>query len=1042
MANGRLRTIRHTGPAKQSGAVLLVFILVMMAGASYMLVSRLNEYSHEYKRKSTTEIALNQAKQALLSYAMNYPELRSSAAKGPGFLPCPAQNETGDPTSGCAVSTGTTLGRLPYKILGLADLRESGGDLLWYAVSDNYKNTLPNTTILNSETPGLLSVDGANDIVAVIIAPGSPVADQNNRPGNDKADYLEGINADSDASTYVSSGAGEFNDRLITITRQELMAVAEQRVINEIRAVMEGYRAQNGAFPWLTSFTDPKADILGTYTGAHDGSGNSTSLVDSSAEFIDWQIKAGDVVRNLSDGSVATVSGVVSATTLNLTGFALGVDNDFDNGDEYIIYSALDGTADLSSNNLLLVDANMNFIALGLTPGDIVDKFDGTDKSNMSSGVITSVSEDRLTLGALNGAAVNSFSPGDTYLIRSNRGRASGPADSLNLIDADKDFNLMGVQAGDLLVNLTDGSMGRVESVAGSTTLVMGQMYHGIDNDFDPGDSYYLPRYNTDNVSTAGLLSLHQDNEHFRTDFSIDWDLSAASVGGPVVTALFPHPVYTADLAGKVQSSAGGTGTAFVSIDSGQCVWTMENVAECSGVYQDPAFPVQGTVTSGNNTDTLNDANADFVTTAIKRGDIVRNFDDEIATGISGTASSGTDDLILRDTSKNFNTLGIIPYHHLIHNTSAGGTRGLIVEVIDNNTLRLAGFAGRAPISFVQGNNYTIYSPQLAVVSGVNSATQLTTARVTATAPDFDVDGGGFQEFYQINVATGLTPTRVVDSFTFPGTRLFDAGANFSDIQPGDIVENLVDNAFGIITSVDAVNDELQAQLYASDGTTRSFNAGENYRIYYNHDVVFRRYEFRTRFTGSVSANVYSSAQQRQRTICIGYGTGCAVLSAAETIPQQETAVVIRDFDGNGNEVANIDVSVPAAGSSGSIRITGIDYYPAESNTELPGWLLHNKWHQYLYTAYSGGLAPGAAGNCVPGTSCLNLSIQRPNGIDPVVDIEGLVVMAAGRPLSAQDRITGAVSDYFEAANSVPNLFYEQNEITSLFNDRLRFVTP
>ena len=204
---------------KQSGAVLLAFMLILITGTSYLLLNRLNNYTSN-ARDTETQMALLEAKKALLSYAMNYPELRNSTEKGPGFLPCPAQNETGDPALGCAVSTGTSLGRLPYKILGLSDLRESGSELLWYAVSDNFKNTLPNSTVLNSETPGLISVDSVNDIVAVIIAPGPPVAAQNTRPSINKSDYLEGINADSDASTFVTISTGEFNDRLITITRQ------------------------------------------------------------------------------------------------------------------------------------------------------------------------------------------------------------------------------------------------------------------------------------------------------------------------------------------------------------------------------------------------------------------------------------------------------------------------------------------------------------------------------------------------------------------------------------------------------------------------------------------------------------------------------------------------------------------------------------------------------------------------------------------------------------------------------------------------------
>ncbi|MCZ6526604.1 MAG: hypothetical protein O6928_08670, partial [Gammaproteobacteria bacterium] len=56
----------------QKGAALLVFMLIILTGASYMLISRLNENSLQYIRDTSTETALSQAKQALLFYAMNY----------------------------------------------------------------------------------------------------------------------------------------------------------------------------------------------------------------------------------------------------------------------------------------------------------------------------------------------------------------------------------------------------------------------------------------------------------------------------------------------------------------------------------------------------------------------------------------------------------------------------------------------------------------------------------------------------------------------------------------------------------------------------------------------------------------------------------------------------------------------------------------------------------------------------------------------------------------------------------------------------------
>src|SRR3990172_8283891 len=92
---------------KQSGAVLLAFMLILVTGTSYLLLNRLNNYS-TYARDTETQIALLEAKKALLSYAMNYPELRSPTEKGPGFLPCPDQNNDGNPTN-CGTSATTTM---------------------------------------------------------------------------------------------------------------------------------------------------------------------------------------------------------------------------------------------------------------------------------------------------------------------------------------------------------------------------------------------------------------------------------------------------------------------------------------------------------------------------------------------------------------------------------------------------------------------------------------------------------------------------------------------------------------------------------------------------------------------------------------------------------------------------------------------------------------------------------------------------------------------------------------------------------------------
>jgi len=1028
----------HNSHKQQSGAVVLAFMLILVTGTSYLLLNRLNNYSSN-ARDTETQIALLEAKKALLSYAMNYPELRNNAEKGPGFLPCPAQNETGDPASGCAVSTGTTLGRLPYKILGLSDFRESGGELLWYAVSDNYKNTQSNDTVINSETPGLLSVDGGNDIVAVIISPGSPVVSQDSRPSINKSDYLEDVNANNDAATFATSGAGEFNDRVITITRQELMAVVEQRVINEIRAVLTNYFNDYVAYPWMATFADPKADSR-RLMGTHSGNADSASLVDDSKEFVNMGIKEGDVVLNITDGSFGIVDTdpiTPDTDTLTFTGLQFGSDNDFDTDDVYIVYKDITGMASGGSTGLKLVDTTADFKELGITVGDIVENTTDTG----SSGMIYSVSTNEIVVTALSGGAVNAFSSGDGYRIRSNVGRATGGS-TTSLIDTSKDFVQMGIQTGDLVVNLTDGSSGTVSAVA-TNTLSLNSLNFGSDNSFATNDYYYLPRYNTDSNTREGLLSFHETGKHFKTGFSVDWNITSANgaVVSTITNAGSPNATYVADLASKVQTSAGTLGTLTIDVDNGWCIWSGVDIADCQGSYDDDNFPVLGIVTSGVNTSTLTDANADFTITAVKRGDIVENYDDEVAFGVSGTATAGSGGTTLEDTSKNFNSLGIVPYYHLLHKTSSPAGRALITGIVDSDTLTITAFNGQPDVSFSSGDTYTIYTPQRVVVTGVNSSTQLTTSRLTASAPDFDYNAGGtaaiYPEFYQIKIGTGSL-TGTADALSI-GALLVDLTADFSEIEVNDIIENTTDGSFGTVSAWTGTT--ITATLYDSSGATTSFDPGDTYVIYFDHDVHTRRYEFQPQYSGTV--RTYGLSGERKRDVCLGYDSDCSVLGSPVTIPPHTTPIVtIRDYDVNNIEISNVSVAIPSS-ISGSIRITDLDYYLHEENDELPEWFVKNKWHQLIYVAYSADYIPGGANDCVTNGNCVTLQVQRPSGNLIYNDREALV-MVAGRQLSSQDRSDAilGILNYFENANADNDLVFDKSNITDNFNDQISVIAP
>ncbi|MDE2311014.1 MAG: hypothetical protein KGL01_09335, partial [Betaproteobacteria bacterium] len=181
---------------KQHGAALIVMLVIMIIGSIAFLVSSLSSSALQIARDKTTAAALAQAKDALIGYAISVQISFSNSSNQPrpGELPCPDTTNDGSSDTPCL----NVIGRLPWKTLGLPDLRDGSGERLWYAVSTNFKNysrtscnltATPPTGCLNSDTKGTISVfasdgtqlndgGGSTGVVAVIIAPGDVLTRQ------------------------------------------------------------------------------------------------------------------------------------------------------------------------------------------------------------------------------------------------------------------------------------------------------------------------------------------------------------------------------------------------------------------------------------------------------------------------------------------------------------------------------------------------------------------------------------------------------------------------------------------------------------------------------------------------------------------------------------------------------------------------------------------------------------------------------------------------------------------------------------------------
>lgn len=237
------RNWRHNPYQSQRGQIILSVVLVMGLAISASLYGVVRARHTTLEENAQTDRALALAKEALVSYASG----RGSTTR-PGELPCPDTDN-----SGIGAGCFTYIGRLPWKTLGMSDVRDGSGERLWYAVSSNFKSS-PAVIPLNSNTSGQLTVTGiapANNVIAIVFAPGMAVAGQSRSSpnANSVAHYLDGENANGDMIFARYDLNSTFNDRLLAITSEMFFPAVEMRVARELRSALNVYYASQRRFP-------------------------------------------------------------------------------------------------------------------------------------------------------------------------------------------------------------------------------------------------------------------------------------------------------------------------------------------------------------------------------------------------------------------------------------------------------------------------------------------------------------------------------------------------------------------------------------------------------------------------------------------------------------------------------------------------------------------------------------------------------------------------------------------------------------------------
>lgn len=344
MGISRMPPARH----RQRGMAMLALVVLITLVSTYAVSDALTRINAQVKieRENLSRQSMKEAKAALIGWSVAQAWATNSNDQ-PGSLPCPDVNndglsDTNDMTGNACISQ---VGRLPWRTLKSADLRDSSGEILWYALSTNFRK-YNGVTVINSDTQGLLTLydDQANNTtptlsgaVAILIAPGQAVAGQTRDQSsaaalNNAANYLEGRNSGASGNytttpqsplTYPDS----FNDQLLPITQSDLLSVVEpavaSRIERDVKPYINDYYTQWGAFPFPSIFASPNPGTSGsgttraqsTYLGSTTATTGGLLPITASATYT-WSAPGtpvaltGGIAGSITGVSCSAVSGV------------------------------------------------------------------------------------------------------------------------------------------------------------------------------------------------------------------------------------------------------------------------------------------------------------------------------------------------------------------------------------------------------------------------------------------------------------------------------------------------------------------------------------------------------------------------------------------------------------------------------------------------------------------------------------------------------------------------------------------------------------
>jgi len=293
---------RQSQLTRQGGAALLVAMLIALSLSLTFFFKSANTGTVNANRQQATEKVLAQAKEALIAWSVLQGDVATSSTRRPGTLPCPDTDNSGNQAGSCSDAGGTTIGRLPWKTLGIDDVRDADGERLWYVLSNDFRRAAGlNNKAINSDTQGTLqlySADGTSlltppreELAAIVFSPGSPLAGQDRvSDPNNAANYLDAANARNNASAagpFIAGPASNIqgekvlNDLVIAISARELIKAIEKRALKEAQNALAAFAVNNGG-----KYPNPaKANGANCTSSITDVASPNTCMSDSSICF-------------------------------------------------------------------------------------------------------------------------------------------------------------------------------------------------------------------------------------------------------------------------------------------------------------------------------------------------------------------------------------------------------------------------------------------------------------------------------------------------------------------------------------------------------------------------------------------------------------------------------------------------------------------------------------------------------------------------------------------------------------------------------------